>query len=95
MDIGDVECMVLFYLFGRSLFLWLFMVFDRLCGCVPCLRYPGPERGNHLGYIIIIIIIFDTNCVIFEKIIPIHIALAKQGTYFYNVLSYEFKISLF
>ena len=31
---------VLVYLFGWSLFLWLLLVCERLCVCVPCLRYP-------------------------------------------------------
>ena len=57
MDIGDVECMVSFYLFGRSFFLWLFMVSDRLCGCVPCLRYPRKGKSPRAYYYIIIIIL--------------------------------------
>ena len=56
MDIGDAECMVLFYLFGRSLFLWLFMVYDRLCGCVPCLRYP-PKGETTSGILLLLLFI--------------------------------------
>ena len=55
MDIGDAECMVLFYLFGRSLFLWLFMVYDRLCGCVPCLRYP-PKGETTSGILLLLLL---------------------------------------
>ena len=43
MDIGDVECMFYFIVLD-GVFLWFFMVCDRLCGCVPCLRYP--QKGN-------------------------------------------------
>ena len=64
MDIGDVECMVLFYLFERSVFLWLLVVCDRLCGCVPCLRYP--RKGNtprvyyyyYYYYILLLLLLF-------------------------------------
>ena len=41
---------VLFYLFGRSLFLWWFMVCDRLCGGVPCLRYPRKGKLPRVYY---------------------------------------------
>ena len=58
MDIGDVECMVLFYLFERSVFLWLLVVCDRLCGCVPCLRYPRKGNTPRVYYIIIIILYY-------------------------------------
>ena len=64
MDIGDVECMVLFYLFGRSLFLWLFMVYDRLCGCVPCLRYP-PKGETTSGILLLLLYIFYPGIVNF------------------------------
>ena len=67
MDIGDVECMVLFYLFGRSLFLWLFMVCDRLCGCVPCLRYPRKGNTPRVYYCYYIIIIFSLLYFFFFK----------------------------
>ena len=52
---------VLVYFFGRSSFMWLLLVCERLCVCVPCLRYPRKgkiPRVYHYYYYNVVILVF-------------------------------------
>ena len=53
--------MVSFYLFGWNLFLWLFRVCDRLCGCIPCLRYPRKGNTPRVYYYIYIYVLYNSR----------------------------------
>ena len=39
---------------------------DRLCGCVPCLRYPRKGNTPRVYYYIIIILLFDLHVIIIK-----------------------------